>query len=132
MFSAITLHSAVCYPSRRSSYSCCYFVLPCCFFDFHGKYSRSQSKKTQYREYLDFVAQVGFVCGFHVEEDCLRIPSTKRVILDCIGFLVFGFFFLTASCLKHMDVCSLILSVHYYCCKIRLYSIALLETVCSE
>ncbi|NXU66826.1 TRM44 methyltransferase, partial [Horornis vulcanius] len=63
----------------RSSYSCCYFVLPCCFFDFHGKYSRRQSKKTQYREYLDFVAQVGFVCGFHVEEDCLRIPSTKRV-----------------------------------------------------
>ncbi|NXU17886.1 TRM44 methyltransferase, partial [Pardalotus punctatus] len=65
----------------RSSYSCCYFVLPCCFFDFHGKYSRRQSKKTQYREYLDFVAQVGFVCGFYVEEDCLRIPSTKRVSL---------------------------------------------------
>uniref|UniRef100_A0A8C3QKF5 tRNA (uracil-O(2)-)-methyltransferase n=1 Tax=Cyanoderma ruficeps TaxID=181631 RepID=A0A8C3QKF5_9PASS len=65
--------------AARSSYSCCYFVLPCCFFDFHGKYSRRQSKKTQYREYLDFVAQVGSVCGFHVEEDCLRIPSTKRV-----------------------------------------------------
>ncbi|NWR41625.1 TRM44 methyltransferase, partial [Regulus satrapa] len=63
----------------RSSYSCCYFVLPCCFFDFHGKYRRRQSKKTQYREYLDFVAQVGCVCGFQVEEDCLRIPSTKRV-----------------------------------------------------
>ncbi|XP_017931928.1 probable tRNA (uracil-O(2)-)-methyltransferase [Manacus vitellinus] len=67
--------------AARSSYSCCYFVLPCCFFDFHGKYSRRQSKKTQYREYLDFIAQVGFVCGFHVEEDCLRIPSTKRVSL---------------------------------------------------
>ncbi|KAM6075894.1 putative tRNA (uracil-O(2)-)-methyltransferase isoform 2-T2 [Chlamydotis macqueenii] len=67
--------------AARSSYSCRYFVLPCCFFDFHGKYSRRQSKKTQYREYLDFVAQVGFVCGFHVEEDCLRIPSTKRVCL---------------------------------------------------
>ncbi|NXN12855.1 TRM44 methyltransferase, partial [Indicator maculatus] len=63
----------------RSSYSCCYFVLPCCFFDFHGKYRRRQSRKTQYREYLDFVAQVGAVCGFQVEEDCLRIPSTKRV-----------------------------------------------------
>ncbi|NXT23754.1 TRM44 methyltransferase, partial [Syrrhaptes paradoxus] len=67
--------------AARSSYSCCYFVLPCCFFDFNGKYSRRQSKKTQYREYLDFVAQVGSVCGFHVEEDCLRIPSTKRVCL---------------------------------------------------
>lgn len=67
--------------AARSSYSCRYFVLPCCFFDFHGKYSRKQSKKTQYREYLDFVAEVGSVCGFHVEEDCLRIPSTKRVCL---------------------------------------------------
>uniref|UniRef100_A0A8C3KUC4 tRNA (uracil-O(2)-)-methyltransferase n=1 Tax=Chrysolophus pictus TaxID=9089 RepID=A0A8C3KUC4_CHRPC len=67
--------------AARSSYSCRYFVLPCCFFDFHGKYSRRQSKKTQYREYLDFVAEVGRVSGFHVEEDCLRIPSTKRVCL---------------------------------------------------
>ncbi|XP_052538709.1 probable tRNA (uracil-O(2)-)-methyltransferase isoform X4 [Tympanuchus pallidicinctus] len=67
--------------AARSSYLCRYFVLPCCFFDFHGKYSRRQSKKTQYREYLDFVAEVGRVCGFHVEEDCLRIPSTKRVCL---------------------------------------------------
>ncbi|XP_036621535.1 probable tRNA (uracil-O(2)-)-methyltransferase isoform X2 [Trichosurus vulpecula] len=67
--------------AARSSYSCCYFVLPCCFFDFTGKYSRRQSKKTQYREYLDFIKEVGFTCGFHVEEDCLRIPSTKRVCL---------------------------------------------------
>ncbi|KAL8182769.1 UNVERIFIED_CONTAM: tRNA methyltransferase 44 [Gekko kuhli] len=67
--------------AARSSYSCCYFVLPCCFFDFHGKYNRRQSKKTQYREYLDFVTEVGLVCGFNVEEDCLRIPSTKRVCL---------------------------------------------------
>ncbi|XP_014431583.1 putative tRNA (uracil-O(2)-)-methyltransferase [Pelodiscus sinensis] len=67
--------------ASRSSYSCCYFVLPCCFYDFHGKYNRRQSQKTQYREYLDFVTQVGFVCGFSVEEDCLRIPSTKRVCL---------------------------------------------------
>nr|XP_056711496.1 probable tRNA (uracil-O(2)-)-methyltransferase [Euleptes europaea] len=67
--------------AARSSYSCRYFVLPCCFFDFHGKYNRKQSKKSQYREYLDFVTEVGLVCGFNVEEDCLRIPSTKRVCL---------------------------------------------------
>ncbi|KAM8970368.1 probable tRNA (uracil-O(2)-)-methyltransferase isoform X2 [Sarcophilus harrisii] len=67
--------------AARSSYNCRYFVLPCCFFDFTGKYSRRQSKKTQYREYLDFIKEVGLTCGFHVEEDCLRIPSTKRVCL---------------------------------------------------
>ncbi|XP_045145468.1 probable tRNA (uracil-O(2)-)-methyltransferase isoform X1 [Echinops telfairi] len=67
--------------AARSSYRCRFFVLPCCFFGFVGKYPRRQSQKTQYREYLDFVTEVGQVCGFRVEEDCLRIPSTKRVCL---------------------------------------------------
>nr|XP_014710681.2 probable tRNA (uracil-O(2)-)-methyltransferase isoform X1 [Equus asinus]XP_044623831.1 probable tRNA (uracil-O(2)-)-methyltransferase isoform X1 [Equus asinus]XP_044623832.1 probable tRNA (uracil-O(2)-)-methyltransferase isoform X1 [Equus asinus] len=67
--------------AARSSYNCRFFVLPCCFFDFVGKYQRRQSGKTQYREYLDFITEVGSTCGFHVEEDCLRIPSTKRVCL---------------------------------------------------
>ncbi|XP_051020762.1 probable tRNA (uracil-O(2)-)-methyltransferase [Acomys russatus] len=65
--------------AARSSYTCRFFVLPCCFFDFVGRYRRRQSRKTQYREYLDFVLEVGLSCGFHVQEDCLRIPSTKRV-----------------------------------------------------
>ncbi|XP_067896051.1 probable tRNA (uracil-O(2)-)-methyltransferase isoform X2 [Heterodontus francisci] len=67
--------------AARSSYSCRYFVLPCCFFDFYGKYCRRQTKSPQYRAYLDFITDVGSVCGFKVEEDCLRIPSTKRVCL---------------------------------------------------
>ncbi|XP_068612179.1 probable tRNA (uracil-O(2)-)-methyltransferase [Brachionichthys hirsutus] len=64
--------------AARSSYSCRFFVLPCCFFDFYGKYQRRQSGKPQYREYVDFIAEVGQACGFSAEEDCLRIPSTKR------------------------------------------------------
>lgn len=67
--------------AARSSYDCRFFVLPCCFFDFVGKFQRTQSSKTQYRGYLDFITEVGSACGFHVEEDCLRIPSTKRVCL---------------------------------------------------
>lgn len=47
-----------------------------------GKFQRTQSSKTQYRGYLDFLTEVGSACGFRVEEDCLRIPSTKRV---CAG-----------------------------------------------
>ncbi|KAI3376403.1 hypothetical protein L3Q82_016891, partial [Scortum barcoo] len=65
----------------RSSHSCRYFVLPCCFFDFYGKYQRRQCKKSQYKEYIDFIAEVSQVSGFDTEEDCLRIPSTKRVCL---------------------------------------------------
>ncbi|XP_027795688.2 probable tRNA (uracil-O(2)-)-methyltransferase isoform X2 [Marmota flaviventris] len=67
--------------AARSSYACRFLVLPCCFFDFTGRFCRRQSRKTQYREYLDFVREVGLSCGFHMEEDCLRIPSTKRVCL---------------------------------------------------
>ncbi|XP_038140877.1 probable tRNA (uracil-O(2)-)-methyltransferase [Cyprinodon tularosa] len=67
--------------AARSSYSCRFFVLPCCFFDFYGKYQRRQCKKSQYKEYIDFIAEVSQVCGFNTEEDCLRIPSTKRVCL---------------------------------------------------
>ncbi|XP_035467529.1 probable tRNA (uracil-O(2)-)-methyltransferase isoform X3 [Scophthalmus maximus] len=67
--------------AARSSYSCRYFVLPCCFFDFYGKYQRRQCKKSQYKEYIDFIAEVSQVSGFNTEEDCLRIPSTKRVCL---------------------------------------------------
>ncbi|XP_046905134.1 probable tRNA (uracil-O(2)-)-methyltransferase [Hypomesus transpacificus] len=67
--------------AARSSYSCRYFVLPCCFFDFYGKYQRRQCKKSQYKEYIDFITEVSTACGFITQEDCLRIPSTKRVCL---------------------------------------------------
>ncbi|XP_056298935.1 probable tRNA (uracil-O(2)-)-methyltransferase [Pseudoliparis swirei] len=67
--------------AARSSYSCRYFVLPCCFFDFYAKYQRRQCKKSQYKEYIDFITEVSQVSGFNAEEDCLRIPSTKRVCL---------------------------------------------------
>lgn len=65
--------------AARSSFSCRYFVLPCCFFDFYGKYQRRHCKKSQYKEYIDFISEVSTACGFNTEEDCLRIPSTKRV-----------------------------------------------------
>lgn len=67
--------------AARSSYSCRYFVLPCCFFDFYGKYQRRQCQKSQYKEYIDFITEVSEKSGFNTEEDCLRIPSTKRVCL---------------------------------------------------
>uniref|UniRef100_S4RR13 tRNA (uracil-O(2)-)-methyltransferase n=1 Tax=Petromyzon marinus TaxID=7757 RepID=S4RR13_PETMA len=65
--------------AARSSFDCRYFVLPCCFHDFIGRYRRRSCRRSQYREYLDFVAEIGNACGFRVQEDTLRIPSTKRV-----------------------------------------------------
>nr|XP_022343515.1 probable tRNA (uracil-O(2)-)-methyltransferase [Crassostrea virginica] len=65
--------------AARSSYKCSYFVLPCCHFDFNHKFSQKEANESNYRSYLNFVQKVGEVCGFSVQEDTLRIPSTKRV-----------------------------------------------------
>ncbi|KAK6192480.1 hypothetical protein SNE40_003938 [Patella caerulea] len=65
--------------TARSSYNCCYFVLPCCHHDFDSKFNERGIGESQYQTYLQFVKKVGGACGFNVEEDTLRIPSTKRV-----------------------------------------------------
>ena len=56
-----------------------FFVLPCCPFTFTGKFVKTNAKVSQYRDYLDYVRSVGTACGFEMEEDRLRIPSTKRI-----------------------------------------------------
>jgi len=58
-----------------------FWVLPCCPFSFWGKFQRekfSGSSQSRYAEYLRFVAHVGETCGYRVEEDRMRIPSTRR------------------------------------------------------
>ncbi|XP_006822996.1 putative tRNA (uracil-O(2)-)-methyltransferase [Saccoglossus kowalevskii] len=65
--------------AARSSYTTRYFVLPCCFYDFNCKFRRKNSKIPQYLTYLEYVMHIGEVCGFDVQEDRMRIPSTKRV-----------------------------------------------------
>lgn len=58
-----------------------FFVLPCCAYDFWGKYQRLNTTDSQYTEYIKFVRTVSETCGFKVEIDKLRIPSTKRTCL---------------------------------------------------
>ncbi|KAI9562599.1 hypothetical protein GHT06_010053 [Daphnia sinensis] len=58
-----------------------YWVLPCCPFSFWGKFQREKfnsANSSRYFEYLRFVADIGRNCGYEVEEDRLRIPSTRR------------------------------------------------------
>lgn len=67
-------------PLISSLSRCKFFLLPCCPFDFFAKFQRrSKNNSTTYRDYLDFVRGVGEKCGFVMEEDRLRIPSTKRI-----------------------------------------------------
>ena len=56
-----------------------YWVLPCCPHAFAAKYQRRDASKSVFRDYLDWVAELGREAGFQVEEDKMRIPSTKRV-----------------------------------------------------
>lgn len=56
-----------------------FFVLPCCPFQLYKKFQRTQTKLSAYRDYLNYVSQLGNKCGFDMEEDKLRIPSTKRI-----------------------------------------------------
>ena len=65
--------------AARSSHNTRFWVLPCCFFNFYGKYERKQSSYGQYNDYLRFIANVACECGFKTQVDVMKIPSTKRV-----------------------------------------------------
>ena len=59
--------------------STCYWVLPCCPFTFTAKFQRRQAQLSVFRDFLNFVREIGQLAGFNVAEDRMRIPSTKRV-----------------------------------------------------
>lgn len=62
-----------------SKSNCKYFILPCCTFDFNGKWQGKVEKKLgRYHSYLGYLTTVGKECGFEVEKEVLRIPSTKN------------------------------------------------------
>jgi len=39
----------------RSHYKCCYFVLPCCTWDFTRKFSDRTTDSSHYRTYLNYI-----------------------------------------------------------------------------
>nr|XP_040226874.2 probable tRNA (uracil-O(2)-)-methyltransferase [Anopheles coluzzii] len=68
--------------AARSSFRCRFFLLPCCAYEFDGrKYQRQNCALSQYGDFLNYAAEIARVCGFAVETDRLRIPSTKRTCL---------------------------------------------------
>ncbi|XP_035226842.1 probable tRNA (uracil-O(2)-)-methyltransferase, partial [Stegodyphus dumicola] len=65
--------------AARSSYNMRVFLLPCCCYTFNGKYERHFPGNTQYQSYLKFLQELCKTMGFDVQQDKLRIPSTKRI-----------------------------------------------------
>lgn len=64
-----------------SSPTTSFWVLPCCPHSFTNKYQRRNAAKSVWRDYLDWLSELGLEAGFDLEEDRMRIPSTKRVCL---------------------------------------------------
>uniref|UniRef100_A0A1I7X312 tRNA (uracil-O(2)-)-methyltransferase n=1 Tax=Heterorhabditis bacteriophora TaxID=37862 RepID=A0A1I7X312_HETBA len=63
---------------------CDFFVLPCCPYNFHGKFTpRKNDYGSQYDSFLQFIREICLSLGFLVEEDRLSIPSTKRLCFAC-------------------------------------------------
>ncbi|CAB0015666.1 unnamed protein product, partial [Nesidiocoris tenuis] len=63
-----------------------FFLLPCCAFEFSGvKFKRTDSSKSVYMGYLDYLENLTRTLGFNVSRDRLKIPSTKRICLVSDG-----------------------------------------------
>uniref|UniRef100_A0A0N4ZY53 tRNA (uracil-O(2)-)-methyltransferase n=1 Tax=Parastrongyloides trichosuri TaxID=131310 RepID=A0A0N4ZY53_PARTI len=83
-------------PIMASRLKCNFFLLPCCPFDFYGKFIRLPNefvKKNDkifgaqgtslYNNYLSYLKCLCEKLGYNVKVDRLRIPSTKRIALIC-------------------------------------------------
>lgn len=65
-----------------ASHEMCYFLLPCCAYEFSGlKFQRRNSRLSGYKDFLEYVQHVSTICGFVTLKDRLKIPSTKRIAL---------------------------------------------------
>ena len=58
-----------------------FWILPCCPFNFTSKYQRKNALVSVWRDYLDWLLDLCCEIGFQVNEDRMKIPSTKRVCL---------------------------------------------------
>ena len=69
--------------NRTNVSNCNIYLIPCCFFDFNGKYNFSMIKKNEsrYDNYVSYLKNIFELSGFDVTKDKLRIPSTKNLCL---------------------------------------------------
>lgn len=70
--------------AARSGYDTAFFNVPCCFWDFDRRFEGCDLKVGKYKTYLAWLKGPVSreLCGFTaVQEDVLRIPSTKNYAL---------------------------------------------------
>eukprot|EP01105_Mastigella_eilhardi_P015236 TRINITY_DN346_c0_g3_i2.p1 TRINITY_DN346_c0_g3~~TRINITY_DN346_c0_g3_i2.p1 ORF type:complete len:705 (+),score=137.95 TRINITY_DN346_c0_g3_i2:50-2164(+) len=64
--------------ASRCSYYTKFINLPCCFHGLSGMFDRSDRKLGKYKTYINWLGELGEQCGFQMELEWLRIPSTKN------------------------------------------------------
>ncbi|CAI2347658.1 unnamed protein product [Caenorhabditis sp. 36 PRJEB53466] len=74
-------------PVMAAKLNCNFFLIPCCPFNFFGRYSNNGSHLgprrfvSQYESFFEWTVSVAERLGFHVKIDRLAIPSTKRLCI---------------------------------------------------
>ncbi|KAF9135160.1 tRNA methyltransferase 44 [Mortierella sp. 14UC] len=60
-----------------------FVVIPCCFFDLNGsRYQFAEGAPDgKYKAYLGYISRVIETCGYELQTEVLRIPSTKNIAL---------------------------------------------------
>ncbi|KAF9907541.1 tRNA methyltransferase 44 [Linnemannia zychae] len=60
-----------------------FVVIPCCFFDLSGsRYQFAEGAPDgKYKAYLGYISRVIETCGYELQTEVLRIPSTKNIAL---------------------------------------------------
>ncbi|KAG2186825.1 hypothetical protein INT44_003051 [Umbelopsis vinacea] len=58
-----------------------FIVIPCCYFQLDGSRHKALGgvEGGKYREYTDYVKNIAIECGYSIDEDQLRIPSTRNI-----------------------------------------------------
>ncbi|GAB5586424.1 tRNA methyltransferase 44 [Umbelopsis nana] len=58
-----------------------FLVIPCCYFQLDGSRHKGLSGLNggKYREYTEYIKDIGVKCGYCIDEDQLRIPSTRNI-----------------------------------------------------
>uniref|UniRef100_A0AC34QDB8 tRNA (uracil-O(2)-)-methyltransferase n=1 Tax=Panagrolaimus sp. JU765 TaxID=591449 RepID=A0AC34QDB8_9BILA len=61
---------------------CNFFILPCCPYDFYGKFHLSKGQRGNSKwPYLDHISRIAKSLGYDVNIDMLKIPSQKKTAI---------------------------------------------------
>ncbi|KAK9718293.1 tRNA(Ser) Um(44) 2'-O-methyltransferase [Basidiobolus ranarum] len=68
--------------AARSSYDTKFVIIPCCLFELSGKkFVKKVENQGRFHCYLEYLKELVDICGYEVEVESLRIPSTKNVAI---------------------------------------------------